>query len=352
MGQSSGRFVGLDGLRGVAAIFVLSTHVAGESLFRHFPASYLAVDFFFVLSGFVLAHAYLDALQVGLTPLAFMRARLLRLYPLYCLGMLLGAFAYALRSLWLNEFDAERFLASSVFGLLFAPTPPELSVRPTHAYPLNIPAWSLFFELFINFAFAVLAAHLTRLRLMVLLAVSATALVADALFFHSLQIGFSPETFFGGFARVTFAFFCGVALHGLWKRGRFDRLRAPVWLSVALLVALFAIPSTNRELRDPLLALLALPFIVALASVSEANGAVAQACLLLGGASYAFYVLHEPLVQFIQLAGLATSGIEFRPTSVQTIAIAATVLIVALMASAWFDAPVRRWLTRRVGSGP
>jgi peptidoglycan/LPS O-acetylase OafA/YrhL len=85
-GVTDGRhqFVLLDGLRGVAALAVVVTHAL--YFFPPTPMAYLAVDFFFMLSGFVLAHAYGERLRQGMTAGRFMAIRLIRLYPLYALG--------------------------------------------------------------------------------------------------------------------------------------------------------------------------------------------------------------------------------------------------------------------------
>jgi peptidoglycan/LPS O-acetylase OafA/YrhL len=83
------QFATLDGLRGVAAIAVTSLHFRFELGKFLLPHSYLAVDFFFVLSGFVLAYAYEDRLSEGMKPIQFLRLRVIRLYPLYLIGTLI-----------------------------------------------------------------------------------------------------------------------------------------------------------------------------------------------------------------------------------------------------------------------
>lgn len=344
----SDRFLALDGLRGVAAVFVLSAHVRGEALFSHFSASYLAVDFFFALSGFVLAYAYLSRLEAGMSVLAFMRARLIRLYPLYLLGLVLGALAYLVQAAWLGELDAPRFVVSAVLGTFFLPTPPEISVLPTHAFPLNIPAWSLCFEVFINLIFAAVAAHLTWRRLTAVVVVSAVALVATAIHFGSLQVGFSPGNFVGGFARVAFSFFGGVLLYRAWRSGAFRGLSAPALAPMALLVAAFAVPASDRVWRDMLLVTIMLPAIIVLGSASVPAGLVARLCTLLGAASFAFYALHAPLISITEALIFDLAGREFTPSSVETLAFAAGVFVLALAADACFDGPVRRRLSRLV----
>ena len=80
------RFLTLDALRGVGAIAVMAGH-AGIVLGAYMPPfMYLAVDMFFVLSGFVLAHAYDRKFAEGLSVGAFLKARIARLYPIYLSG--------------------------------------------------------------------------------------------------------------------------------------------------------------------------------------------------------------------------------------------------------------------------
>jgi peptidoglycan/LPS O-acetylase OafA/YrhL len=353
--HSSGqRFVCLDGLRGIAAIFVLSAHVPGAALFHIFPASYLAVDFFFALSGFVLAHAYQDKLASGMRPLKFMRARVLRLYPLYALGTALGALAYLILVAGDAPFNPIAFLGSSVTALLLLPTPPAISVQPYFLYPFDLPAWSLFFELGVNVVFALIAAQLTTRRLSALLVVCAVLLVATAVHFGSLQVGFAPSNFIGGFARVLFSFFCGVAIYEAWRKGLFERLRGPFWLPVILLIGVFAIPDHLRAIRDPLLVIVVLPAIVALASVAELPASLVRASTHLGDASYAFYAIHAPAITLAGLMLFGANGGVF--TVSQTAALATVTFFIALVANAWFDLPARKWIRtnwrRLIASAP
>src|SRR5579863_2770853 len=88
------RFLGLDGLRGICAITVMLGHC--ELLFRPGVVvchSYLAVDMFFMLSGFVISASYDRRFEEGLSTRAFLAARLKRLTPVYWGGMVLCTLA-------------------------------------------------------------------------------------------------------------------------------------------------------------------------------------------------------------------------------------------------------------------
>lgn len=133
----TGRYFTLDAMRGVAAIMVVLYH-AGPVTTVIAPAGYIAVDFFFALSGFVIAATYEARLRNGLTPLRFIRIRLTRLYPLYLVGLLLGL-TKALGA-WLvaapHALTGAQILSATVFGLAILPTLPPLD----DLFPLNGPA--------------------------------------------------------------------------------------------------------------------------------------------------------------------------------------------------------------------
>ena len=151
-----GRIAGLDGLRGVAAMAILAHHIGvlrHESIF--FSHGYLAVDFFFLLSGFVIGGAYEPRMAAGMTFWRYAQIRLIRLYPLIALGAVAGAVSFILTNKPLPVWTA------LWFQLAFIP----FAVTRVEAYPLNGVQWSLFFELFINAVHAALYRFLTTRRL-------------------------------------------------------------------------------------------------------------------------------------------------------------------------------------------
>lgn len=151
------RYEILDGLRGVAAVSVLVYHLfeaiafaagAPEQRFYH---GFLAVDFFFVLSGFVMGYAYDERLETGsLTTGGFIRRRLIRLHPMVVMGVAVGLVCYVLQGCTLWDGTSvpwSQILTAVVFGLFLIPSPKALDVRGNYeAFPLNGPHWSLFFE--------------------------------------------------------------------------------------------------------------------------------------------------------------------------------------------------------------
>jgi peptidoglycan/LPS O-acetylase OafA/YrhL len=310
--ESGRRFLVLDGLRGVAAAAVILDHIPSVTLGPLIPGRYLAVDFFFVLSGFVLAHRYGAQLaghgdDARLRPLSFLRIRVARLYPLYLAGLCVGG-AFAAVNLahgWMIGTPTQ-FAVVTLFSLAFLPTPPLFSWTGSTLYPLNAPSWSLLFELIANLAFALLAPVLGRRVLWALLALAALGVGFGVLRQTVVGPGWLWPHFDAGLSRVLYGFFMGVAIH----RARAWAPRLPAGLSVVLFVLVIAVPAVGvwRHLYDVATALVLAPLLVFLSVNGEVRGAVAKLCGTLGSLSYGVYVLHAPLGAFI---GLASAKLPF-----------------------------------------
>lgn len=322
VGTRPHRFLVLDGLRGVAALVIVVFHTGSS---RFIPGGYLAVDLFFCLSGFVLAHAY-GSSTIGMG--AFIKARLIRLYPLYFVGLVLGLVIVRPGAL------------NSVSGLLFLPAVGKVGdvYRP---YPFNVAAWSLFFELAVNLMWFPQRRMSTR-RLWAGLVVAGFFAAGAIVVCGTGDIGSTGPWFFvQGMCRVVFPFFLGALLHRLWAAGRLS-LRPPWWLAVALMCAMFMLPGP-RIVTDLFCVVVLVPLVVALGAASFQPGKVSTVCSALGEASYPVYILHSAL-----LLGVAPL-IPDMPDRSYFVAAAALPLALAL---AWaavklYDRPVRRWLSAR-----
>ena len=282
----------LNALRGVAAIAVAAMHFFYYTVPLH-PANVApAVDFFFVLSGFVIAHAYGDQLAGRLGIGRFMLARLIRLYPLYLLGLALGAFAMATYQ-WLPD---GHFYSQLAFALVMLPGPVAFDHTNPDLFPLNFPCWSLFFELIANLAYAALAPRLSNRALGAIIMLGFVGLVASALVTGSLDNGTVRPTFLGGLARVTFGFFAGVALYRRWcvRPSRFAL--PPLLLFVLLLLPLCVKPGPPiGGLYELVVVTLYLPGIVWLGASATARRSWLSLCVALGALSYPLYVIHAPV---------------------------------------------------------
>jgi peptidoglycan/LPS O-acetylase OafA/YrhL len=348
-------FATLDGIRGVAAIMVVTFHAA--PLFGNGIAQeqFLAVDIFFVLSGVVIANAYEHRLRSGLSVLNFATLRIIRLYPLYIVGTVIRLTAIGAGLIMVGSYsvgNASQLAAALIVAMLMLPDP---FVRLL--FPLNPPAWSLFFELAGNIAYASVLRFLTCSVLAAVMAVSALGL-AGVLYFgpqHDLHVGWSAENLSGGFFRVGYSFFAGVLLYRLLASqnaaaGEERRLAFVPWVILGLVAVLLgAKPQASfRPYYEFAAVILLFPAIIYSALLFEPAGVGLRVCKFLGAASYAVYAIHLPLYWLISGAarrmlhvpaenGAPWSGLLF---------------VVLLLAVCWaldkfYDRPLRRFLVAR-----
>lgn len=282
----------LNGLRGIAALAVAAMHFFYYTVPLHPAIVAPAVDFFFILSGFVIAHAYGDDLTGRLGVGRFMLARVVRLYPLYLLGLVLGAAAMATYQ-WLPD---SRFWSQLAFALFMLPGPLAFDHTNSDLFPLNFPCWSLFFELIANLAYALVARRLSDRLLGVVIALGFVGLVASGVAFGTLDNGTVRPTFLGGLARVTFGFFAGVALYRLWRiRGTRIAVPPPALFVLLLAPLCFKPGPPVGWFYELAVVTLYLPAIVWLGACATARGGTLWLCAALGALSYPLYVLHAPV---------------------------------------------------------
>ena len=355
-------FQTLNGLRGVAAFGVAIGHgrfLAGQQPMAEFSECYLAVDFFFVLSGFILAHAYGARLAQGLGVGRFMALRLVRLYPLYGLA-LLCSFGLAALQGFRSALGVPLLPVDALAALLMLPDPHwGVPLYPLNIsdllYPLNVPAWSLFFELVANAVLALFWRRLSPAALAALASLSGLAL-AVAVERHWLGFGTQADafnagalwsSFGGGLARVVYSFFAGVLVFQLWQR-RPPRLRVPPAMFLLLLAAMLAVvpPRAMQEVYDLAATLIVFPTMVYLGASSLPGRFGARLFAWLGGISYGVYVLQQAYYATIQAA---QNGV---PLSAAEAALAIALLLpLTTLADLAFDRPIRRVLGRLVAGG-
>lgn len=333
----------MDGLRGVAALMVVSWHTGDWFKHARPASSYLAVDLFFALSGFVISLSYEGRLKAGLGLWPFLRIRLIRLYPLYLLGTviaLVAAFAAA------GDGRPARTLLGGLPALLMLPDLAFQLDRPV--YPMNLPAWSLLAELLVNAAFAALVSSFSNRVLAIGLAVSAAGLVAVGVHYQSLAIGSDAGSFLPSLLRTAYAFMAGMAAYRLTAAGRW-RLPAAPSMTVLLTVLLLALPAPAswRLPYDLACALVLLPAIVAMAAGSEPGSRLAAVFSQLGGVSYAIYTIHVPIYDALKRLGSRSHGLAALPPPLSGALFLLVLLGLGFAADACFDRPVRRWLSRR-----
>lgn len=334
------RLVGLDGLRGVAALCVMGYHYTKGEL-GLFPSAPAAVDLFFALSGFVLAHTYEQRLARDLAPGRFLVLRLIRLYPLYICGALLGLLTTAAGMRWgIVPSEPQRLATAAVLAVAFLPS---WSSIAGPLYPLDGPAWSLFFELIANTVFA---RWRPATRRIVWLCLAMLPLLVVASIVAHGPAGWAWMNALGGIPRVLFSFYLGVLFQRLYRRHGALLPRLPYWIFPALVLATLAVdPGTDWETGYYLLLATVVFPVLLLASVgSEPSPRQASFWSWLGGISYAVYVLHQPL----QDAGRNLFGRIYPNTEYPQLLLLATAvltIIISTVLSRYYDPRARRALT-------
>lgn len=358
------RFHLLDALRGIAAVVVVLWHMP-DSLKEHLRSHNgpLAVDFFFCLSGFILAFSYERRLAGGLRWLSFTVMRLIRLYPVYLAGAFLGLCVTAGITYQVSGTTAHHavlLVHSLGFFLMAAAFLPNLRGAYQLLFPLDSPAWSLFFELFANvlYAFAVIRG-LAKTWL-----VAAVAGVSFALLLHWIQtggdlsaIGWTNDlrSFHYGFARVLLSFATGILVHRLYQRYRNISIRKGVRYTlglVAVILLMAAITTTSgwlqTERANLALVTCVFPLLVLLGALSAVPRTLVPVCVLLGDLSYPVYLIHMPFIVVLKQE-CVVSMVTDHPLLAWTLLPATLCVIVGVSfyVSHCIDRPVRSALRRK-----
>ncbi len=341
-------FYTLDGIRGVAALLVVSRHAADFFAPVRAQESYLAVDVFFVLSGVVLAQAYGGKLARGTMGVwHFLWIRVVRVWPLYLLGTAISLVAGVTG---LIDFGSGRLLAYYAgMALLMIPNP---GVGTFDVFPLNNPAWSLALEMGVNVFYGVAARWLSTRRVLAIVALNAVgiALTLVAVKSHTLNFGFWAKSFPFGFCRVGFSFFAGVLLFRYRLRLAVTARNAAVRnvLSALVLVgvaAALAVAPVGRwqAVYDFCAVVVVFPALVAAGMAFQPSGALARVSRFLGLISYAVYTLHAPLAGVVEGVVGAQVG---RLAPLSGVVFLAGLVVLCALVDRFFDTPVRRALLR------
>jgi peptidoglycan/LPS O-acetylase OafA/YrhL len=332
----------LDGLRGIAAVSVVFFHL-GHWLGMPLLAanSGLAVDLFFCLSGYVLCVAYQDRLNHGLSALAFLKIRLIRLWPLMALATVLSFVFVALRLIVKDQsVNLDLLILALVLGFLSLPffhAPAELG--GPQVFPLNGPQYTLFLELLANLVW-VIERRLTFRWLTGLMTVIALSLV--------LVMGLGGDQtsdFWSGVPRVLGSYFLGVMIYSF--RDRISaRLGAPLfWFGVLFMLVLFYMPASAGLVPCMLWIVVVSPMLVLTGARIELPPLLNASALWLGRLSYPIYALHYPI--FCWVNGAYLSWFQRRDIFIEIPLCFAAVMGGSYFALVLFDEPVRALLTSR-----
>jgi len=339
----------IDGLRGIAAIAVFSIHWQSISAPWLLASSgYLAVDLFFLLSGIVIAHAYDARISSGdLNTVRFMLIRIIRFWPLYALATLLaGALACMAiatgRIVYYPSYAAA--LASTGLTLLFIP-----QHWSGELFQLNVPYWSLLCELIANLIFVLAWRRLSLGILAVIVAIGGIGVVASGLAFGQLSGGGWWDTAHVGLVRVIFSFFLGVIIYRTVPRASAVSQTVAI-ACAATLIAVFAIqPGAWRVWYDLVCVILLFPAIGVLVMRIGVSGPVARVFKMLGAASYGVYVLHLPMLIVVSAIVTRTGRTAESIGPLLFLVVCPALVAAVLILDRWFDRPVRKYLTSRLG---
>lgn len=384
---SKPRYAILDGLRGVAALVVILFH--GFETYipffgtQHINHGYLAVDFFFVLSGFVIGYAYDDRWD-RMSTWSFFKRRLIRLHPMVVAGTLFGAclffFGESDYFSLIGGTEPWKFFLCIVLGLLMIPAGTGLDIRGWgETNSLNGPNWSLTFEYIGNILYAFV---LRRLPTVVLGMLG----VAGAFLTMNLALGWdvfgffaqpkydviggwsiTPDQMYVGFSRLLYPFLCGLLISRLLPKfitkenpsGSPLGIRGGFWWASLLLVVLFAVPQIGGKscVADGLYQVFAIvvmfPVIVLIGAGSKTTDKrSAKWCETLGNLSYPLYITHFPLM-YMQMAWVSSH----KDSPVWHHVVLNLGILLVAIGIAWaflklYDEPVRAWLKKKLYALP
>lgn len=322
-------------MRGAAALMVVIFHMGFWFPQAIFPKAYLAVDLFFCLSGFVIAHAYSGKLSSGMKVSEFIALRIARLYPLYILGTLLGFFRLA-GQIFVNHPNAPSpfaFFASIILSFFMLPSwSPRFDL-----YPANTVAWSLVFELLVNAAYAFCFPFLTTRRMIQIAVVSGAGLLLFGTLNGDFEMGPFWSDFVGTCFRTVFSFSMGLIVY----RFRDDcPLKVPAPALLILVVAALAVPFHGAVWYDAIFCAVISPILVWCGAGAGTESAKHKVSSFLGYVSYPIYMIHTP---FVSAVGNFKYKFDF---NIYALAILIIIFIVILsyLVGKFYDEPMRRRL--------
>lgn len=371
--DSKPHFEALNGLRGVAALMVIWYHVfeafATSPIDQRFNHGYLAVDFFFVLSGFVISYAYDDRWH-RMSVKDFFKRRIIRLHPLVVIGALFGVITFMIQGS--VQWDGTKvspswIIISLLLSLFLIPALPGsgAEVRGNgEMFPLNGPSWSLFFEYIANIFYAL---FLRRLPIRALASVVIATGIGLAYYsiaglsgYGNLGVGWSllDNNLLGGSLRIMFSFSAGMLVSRIFKP---SKIKGAFWIASAAIIILLSIPYVGNEnstwingIYDSVVVILIFPLLVFMGASDYSNKSKSSSKSLqkiyrfLGDISYPLYIIHYP---FMYLYYAWAWSHEPSLTFAQTWPIALVLffgnIALAYVVMKFYDIPIRRWLSNK-----
>ncbi|MEP7144710.1 MAG: acyltransferase [Ferruginibacter sp.] len=362
--ESKSHYEILDGLRGVASLLVVAFHVfetysGGNRLIQVINHGYLAVDFFFVLSGFVVSYAY-DDRWGKMTQWDFYKRRLIRLHPMVIMGTLIGAALFYFQSCQMfplvSETPVWKMLLVMLAGFTLIPLLPSMDIRGwQEMHPLNGPAWSLFFEYIVNILYGLFIRKFSKKLLAVFVFLSACLLIQYTI------MGPQGDVIGGwavdktqlriGFTRVLYPFFAGLLL---CRIGKLIHIKGAFWLCSLLITIILCVPRIGGSghlwmngLYESFCIIVLFPLIVSIgAGGSIKSKHSAKVCKFLGDISYPLYITHYPLI-YIHIAWVTNNNVPMNYGIAGGLLLLIVSIVIAYACLKLYDEPVRNWLKKR-----
>ena len=360
----------LDGLRGVAALMVIWYHVfegyafAGGTTIDTFNHGYLAVDFFFILSGFVIGYAYDDRWGKNFTMKDFIKRRLIRLHPMVIMGAVVGAITFYIQGSvqWDGtHIGISMVMLSLLCTIFFIPAMPGVGyeVRGNgEMFPLNGPCWSLFFEYIGNVLYALFIRRLSNKALTIVVVLLGVALASFAIFnvsgYGNIGVGWTLDgvNFIGGLLRMLFPFSMGMLLSRNFKP---MKLRGAFWICTLVMIALFAVPYLEgtesictNGIYEAFCIIIAFPILLWIgASGTTTDKKSTQICKFLGDISYPIYVIHYPFMYLFYAWLIKNQLFTLGETWQVALCVYAWNILFAYLCLKLYDEPVRKYLAKR-----
>ncbi len=355
----------LDGLRGVAALMIIWYHVfegfATSPMDQGFNHGYLAVDFFFVLSGFVIGYAYDDRWKT-MSVKDFFKRRLVRLHPMVVFGALFGVITFCMQGC--VKWDGSSVAFSSVMVALlinlfmlpaFPHTTPEIRGNG-EMFPLNGPNWSLFFEYIGNIFYALFLHKLPTKALGGVVLLSGLGLASFALFglsgYGTIGVGWTMAdyNFPGGLLRMLFAYSMGMFLARIFRP---RPIKGAFGIASVAIIAMVIVPYIGdgqspwmNGIYDTVCALFVLPLLVYIGACGKPTSSTSALCHFLGDISYPLYMVHYPIM-YLFYAWLWKEGLTFAETWPVAVGLFFGNIALAYIVLKVYDEPVRKWLGKK-----
>ena len=338
----------LDGLRGVAALAVVVFHfmewVYNDASKNFIGHGFLAVDFFFCLSGFVIGYAYDDRIAT-LGVWEFFKARVIRLHPLVVAGSVLGLLAFFFDPFGGHPqlYSNGKILLTFLCSVFLIPLP-VIADRGFNLFSFNAPSWSLFWEYIANIAYALVLCRLKRGYLLLLTLLSAAAICFVGYHSGNLLGGWSGPTFWDGSARISYSFLAGLLIY---RSNLIIKSKLGFTAIALLLVLAFIVPFSKWNwLVEPLIVLFYFPLLIAFGAGATLKPFFKRICVFLGRISYPLYMTH-----YAALWMFGNYYTSHKPKTIQ-LAFIVSAAVVMLAAIAYlvmiiYDEPVRKYLNHR-----